>query len=96
MQVLLPIIIFDAGFGAKKARFFGNIGPIMVMALVGTTISTVFVGCSLKFLGDAGLSEIDMGWAESLTFGALISAVDPVATLAVFGALKVEPNLNYR
>jgi NhaP-type Na+/H+ or K+/H+ antiporter len=37
-----------------------------------------------------------MGMAESLTFGALISAVDPVATLAIFGVLKVEPNLNYR
>ena len=94
--VLLPIIIFDAGFGAKKARFFGNIGPICIMALVGTTISTVFVGSCLKILGDIGLSEVDMGWAEALTFGALISAVDPVATLAVFGALKVEPNLNYR
>ena len=39
--VLLPIIIFDAGFGAKKQRFFSNIGPIMTTALLGTTISTV-------------------------------------------------------
>lgn len=94
--VLLPIIIFDAGFGAKKARFFGNIGPIMLTALCGTSISTIIVGVSTKLLGDAGWSDVEMGWFESLTFGALISAVDPVATLAVFGALKVETNLNYR
>ena len=37
-----------------------------------------------------------MSWAESMTFGALISAVDPVATLAVFGALGVETDLNMR
>ena len=94
--VLLPIIIFDAGFGAKKARFFGNIGPILTTALFGTTISTFFVGTSIKLLGDWGLCDVQMGVFESLTFGALISAVDPVATLAVFGALKVETNLNYR
>ena len=93
--VLLPIIIFDAGFGAKKARFFGNIGPIMTCALLGTTLSTFIVGIGMKLLGDSGLSDVELGWFESFTFGALISAVDPVATLAVFGALKVETNLNY-
>jgi NhaP-type Na+/H+ or K+/H+ antiporter len=94
--VLLPIIIFDAGFGAKKARFFGNIGPIMMTALFGTSISTMVVGLSTLYLGESGWSDVQMGFFESLTFGALISAVDPVATLAVFGALKVETNLNYR
>lgn len=31
---------------------------------------------------------------ESFAFGSLISAVDPVATLAIFAALDVEPVLN--
>ena len=94
--VLLPIIIFDAGFGAKKFRFFGNIGPIMLFALFGTTISTFLIGGLIFQLGESGISDVRMGLAESLTYGAVISAVDPVATLAVFGVLKVEPNLNYR
>eukprot|EP01052_Picozoa_sp_SAG31_P044035 SAG31_NODE_7535_length_1662_cov_1.112604_2_plen_122_part_00 len=37
-----------------------------------------------------------IGGAESLAYGALMSAVDPVATLAVFGALGVETDLNMR
>ena len=92
--VLLPIIIFDAGFGAKKARFFGNLGPVMLCALVGTSISTIIVGVAVWNLSD--VTDVEMGFSESMTYGALVSAVDPVATLAVFGALKVEPNLNYR
>ena len=32
---------------------------------------------------------------QCLTFGALISATDPVSTLAVFSELKVDPNLFY-
>ena len=31
---------------------------------------------------------------ESFAFGSLISAVDPVATLAIFSALDVDPVLN--
>ena len=31
---------------------------------------------------------------DALAFGALISAVDPVATLAIFSAMDVEPVLN--
>jgi ABC-type branched-subunit amino acid transport system substrate-binding protein len=92
--LLLPIIIFDAGFGAKKARFFMNLGPILITALIGTSISTLIVGFSLYFLED--VTNVHMGIPEALTFGAVISAVDPVATLAVFGALKVEHNLYYR
>jgi NhaP-type Na+/H+ or K+/H+ antiporter len=35
-----------------------------------------------------------LSFVESFAFGSLISAVDPVATLAIFQALDVEPVLN--
>lgn len=34
-----------------------------------------------------------LGFVESFAFGSLISAVDPIATLAIFQALDVEPVL---
>lgn len=34
-----------------------------------------------------------LSWIESFAFGSLISAVDPVATLAIFHALDVDPIL---
>ena len=42
-----------------------------------------------KFFGN-----IDMSVMECLIFGSLIAATDPVSTLAVFGALAVEPMLS--
>lgn len=33
-------------------------------------------------------------FVESFAFGSLISAVDPVATLAIFQALDIDPVLN--
>lgn len=60
--VLLPIIIFDAGFGAKKARFFGNLGPIMMCALIGTSISTTICGMGIWMSSD--ITEVEMGFSE--------------------------------
>ena len=37
---------------------------------------------------------MELRLTDALAFGALISAVDPVATLAIFSAMDVEPTLN--
>nr|CAG4708969.1 unnamed protein product [Naegleria fowleri] len=90
----LPAIIFDAGFTLDRTGFFGNIGGIILYALVGTFISSLVVGCGLYILGYYGLS-IELGLVECLMFGSLISATDPVATLAIFCALEVPSTLHY-
>eukprot|EP00698_Gefionella_okellyi_P013799 TRINITY_DN379_c0_g1_i1.p1 TRINITY_DN379_c0_g1~~TRINITY_DN379_c0_g1_i1.p1 ORF type:complete len:637 (+),score=130.78 TRINITY_DN379_c0_g1_i1:205-1911(+) len=92
-EFLLPPIILDSGYSMKKSSFFRNFGAICMFAVFGTLISTVFVGLLLWVLGDAGLSY-HMTVAESFTFGALISAIDPVATLAVFAHVGAPDQLN--
>ena len=97
--VLLPIIIFAAGFNLKKRDFFRNTTPILMTAFIGTTISTAIVGLGIYQAGTMDLftfKSTKLSLIESLAYGALVSAVDPVATLAVFGALGVETDLNMR
>ncbi|XP_070576020.1 sodium/hydrogen exchanger 8-like [Ptychodera flava] len=91
--VLLPPIIFESGYSLHKGNFFQNIGSIMVFAIVGTFISTVIVGGGIYLLGLADV-VYPLSVVESFAFGALISAVDPVATLAIFAALDVDPVLH--
>ena len=43
---------------------------------------------------EMNLQVYPLSFVESFAFGSLISAVDPVATLAIFQALDVEPVLN--
>ena len=91
--VLLPPIIFESGYNLHKGNFFTNIGSILLFAIVGTAISALIVGGGIYVLGLADV-VYRLNFVESFAFGSLISAVDPVATLAIFQALDVEPVLN--
>ncbi|XP_065184878.1 sodium/hydrogen exchanger 8-like isoform X2 [Sycon ciliatum] len=91
--VLLPPIIFESGYSLHKGNFFQNLGSILVFAVIGTAISAVVVGGGMYGLGQVGL-VYQFTAIECFAFGSLISAVDPVATLAIFHALDVNPTLN--
>ncbi|XP_077286635.1 na[+]/H[+] hydrogen exchanger 1 [Arctopsyche grandis] len=91
--VLLPPIIFESGYNLHKGNFFQNIGSILVFAILGTAISALVIGAGVYLLGLAQVAY-KLNFVESFAFGSLISAVDPVATVAIFHALDVDPVLN--
>lgn len=91
--VLLPPIIFESGYNLHKGNFFQNIGSILVFSIFGTAISAFVVGAGIYLLGLAQVAY-KLSFVESFAFGSLISAVDPVATVAIFHALDVDPVLN--
>ncbi len=79
-NILLPPIIFHAGYSMKKRFFFRNIGAILTFAFIGTTISTfavagIMYGVTRMF---SHLSEI-FTFLDTLRFGALISGMSLVA-----------------
>jgi sodium/hydrogen exchanger 8 len=107
--VLLPPIIFEAGYSLEKKGFFDNIGAIVSLIIInvmksslmqlsnlfllsqclyafgGTIISAFAVGwLTFMFAQNGLIGHVDQDNAmEALLFGALISAVDPVATLSM-------------
>lgn len=91
--VLLPPIIFESGYNLHKGNFFQNIGSILVFAILGTAISAFVIGAGVYLLGLAQVAY-KLSFVESFAFGSLISAVDPVATVAIFHALDIDPVLN--
>lgn len=90
--VLLPPIIFEAGYSLKRKHFFDNILAISLYAFFGTIISTFVVGYLTLYLSRIGLiSGTDKdNPMEPLLFGALISSVDPVAILSILGSQDVQ------
>lgn len=76
---------------SPQKRFFANFGSIVLYAVLGTVISTFVIGMGLFELAKSGVVPLDGdNPLQALLFGALISAVDPVATLSIMGS----PELN--
>ncbi|XP_065724890.2 sodium/hydrogen exchanger 3 isoform X19 [Drosophila suzukii] len=88
---MLPPIILDAGYFMPNRLFFDNLGTILLMAVVGTIFNIATIGGSLYACGKMGIyGETETpGLMDVFLFASLISAVDPVAVLAVFEEIHV-------
>lgn len=80
--VFLPILIFEAAYNINVRNIKENKFAISILAIVGLLISTFFIG----FVGHWGfiLLGFEIPLLVTLLFGAIISATDPVAVLALF------------
>lgn len=92
---LLPPIILDAGYFLPMRPFTENLGTILMFAVVGTLWNAFFIGgvlygvCQVK-----GVHLEDMDLLSCLLFGSVVSAVDPVAVLAVFEEIHINELLH--
>ncbi|XP_073826464.1 na[+]/H[+] hydrogen exchanger 2 isoform X36 [Musca autumnalis] len=89
---MLPPIILDAGYFMPNRLFFDNLGTILLMAVVGTIFNIATIGGSLWACGLTGIfggPEDTPRFLDIFIFASLISAVDPVAVLAVFEEIHV-------
>ncbi|XP_023706689.1 sodium/hydrogen exchanger 7 isoform X2 [Cryptotermes secundus] len=93
-NIILPPIIFHAGYSLKRKYFFRNLGAILTYALIGTTISSFVVGALMYgFIHQMPNLKGSFTFLDTLYFGALISSTDPLTILAIFNDLHVDVNL---
>lgn len=84
--VFLPGLIFDSALSLDARALLKDLMPVLVMAVPGMLISAVLVGLGLVF-------SVNLDMTVALLFGALISATDPVAVIALFKELGVNQRL---
>ena len=98
-HVLLPPIILNSAFCLYDNAFFANIGSILTFAIIGTLINMLVIGTLLwATIVVAEWTDRpcpDLTLLQALIFAALISAVDPVAVLAIFDEIGVNLNLYF-
>uniref|UniRef100_A0AAQ4S7L1 Sodium/hydrogen exchanger n=1 Tax=Gasterosteus aculeatus aculeatus TaxID=481459 RepID=A0AAQ4S7L1_GASAC len=96
-NILLPPIIFHAGYSLKKRHFFRNLGSIITYAFLGTAISCFVIGNLMygvvKLMQMVGQLTDKFYYTDCLFFGAIISATDPVTVLAIFNDLHADGDL---
>ncbi|MDJ0655982.1 MAG: cation:proton antiporter [Xanthomonadales bacterium] len=84
--VFLPALVFESALAIDVRRLMDDIAPILMLAVVGLLISTAVVGWALH--GVSGYPLI-----ACLLLGAIVSATDPVAVVAIFKDLGAPKRL---
>jgi len=78
--LFLPALIFESAFNIDARQLLKDLAPVLVLAILALLISTAIIGTGLWLI-------LDMPVLLALLFGALISATDPVAVIALFKEL---------
>lgn len=78
--LFLPALIFESAFNLDARQLIKDLVPVLVLAIPALLISTVIIGTGLWLM-------LDIRLLLALLFGALISATDPVAVIALFKEL---------
>lgn len=95
--LLLPPIILESAYSLHDKAFFHNLPAILLYAIAGTIINVILIGLTLYYLSEYHIFGVDVNinfW-ECLTFSTIISAVDPVAVLAIFHEIGVNKSLYF-
>ena len=104
LYVFLPILIFEAGFALDVHTFKKSFVSAFCLAGPGIVTATVMTGVAfwglIQIFGDAGgvLYEWNSEagafiWLSSMLFGAVVSATDPVAVVALLKELGASKKL---
>lgn len=94
--IFLPPIVLDASYTLHDRSFTETLLPVLVFAILGTFANFFIVGYVLYGISiacdlhDPGITKYTV-----LLFSAIISAVDPVAVLAIFKEIGVNRKLYF-
>jgi len=93
LSILVPPLIFEATLNLHWEILRKYLSPILLLALAGTLMGTVIVGFLVTVAERTLVPELDVAAIAAFAFGALISATDPVAVIALFRNLGVSKRL---
>ncbi len=84
--IFLPALVFEAALSIDSRKLLDDLGPILLLAVVGLLISTAVVGFVMSWTTGFPL-------LVCLLLGAIVSATDPVAVIAIFKDLGAPKRL---
>lgn len=88
LYLFLPILIFDTAYELNLHIFKKTLANATLLAVPGLIICMLLTGALLVTVGHVVPGFGSWTWPFALMFGALISATDPVAVVALLHELK--------
>lgn len=101
LQLFLPILLFESAFSTDWHVFRRVIVPVAALAIPGLLLATFLTAVYLLYLRiDTQSSRTswedsqDDAWYRAIVFGAILSATDPVAVVAILKTLGAKEHLS--
>lgn len=85
LDVFVPALIFEAAWSLDFDLTRANARPILLLAVPGVVVTAAVIAAATHLAG--------LPWQPALALGALLSATDPIAVVAIFRQLNVPPAL---
>lgn len=87
LALFVPPLVFEAAFHLNLTELRRNMPVVLLLAVPGVILTTLIVGGLIAF-------GLPLGLPIALVFGALVSATDPVAVVAIFRELGIPKRLS--
>lgn len=91
--IFLPILIFEASYAMDLHTFKKTSTNAILLAVPGILMALGMTAALAIGLGYAGIGLTDWNWPLALMFGAIVSATDPVAVVALLKELGASKKL---
>ena len=86
LYVFLPALIFEAAWNLDLRVMRRAWKAIVLLAVPGVALTAAVISVCVHYVGT-------FGWSAALVLGAILSATDPIAVVAVFRRLEVPKEL---
>jgi CPA1 family monovalent cation:H+ antiporter len=86
LYVFLPALIFEGAWRLETPMMRRMWRPIALLAIPGVLCTAGIIALCVHYAGN-------LPWVPAFTLGAILSATDPVAVLAIFRRLRLPPLL---
>ncbi len=93
LYVFLPTLIFEAAFAMDVHTFKKTVTNASILAIPGLILALVLTAAIMMVLKSLGLGLELWSWQVALMFGAIVSATDPVAVVALLKELGASKKL---
>lgn len=92
LYTFLPVLIFEAAFAMDVHTFKKSLTNAVLLAVPGIIVALLLTGSIMMMVGEMGMG-LKWSWPIALMFGAVISATDPVAVVALLKDLGASKKL---
>jgi len=94
LYLFLPTLIFEAAYALHIHTFKKSLGNALILAIPGIVVAIIITALFVMMINSLGWGLGSWNWMFALLFGAIISATDPVAVVAILKEVGASKKLS--